>query len=137
MSARSEPADPRRLRFARARRVVRGADFRRAYQHGSRARGEVLIVVAVANDLDHARLGLSVGRRIWKRAVRRNRVRRIFREAFRLAQHELPPGFDLILIPAAPRLDPRLEPTRAELVRLARLAAERFRAKAEARRPSP
>jgi ribonuclease P protein component len=111
--------------------MVQGAAFQRAYSQGSRARGSILTVVAVPNGLEHPRLGLSVGKKIWKSAVRRNRVRRIFREAFRLSQAELPVGFDLVLIPAAPRLEPGLAPTRAELVKLARKATERCRSRAE------
>lgn len=72
------------------------------------------------------RLGLSVGKRIWKSAVRRNRVRRIFREAFRLERSALPSGVDYVLIPAQPRLEPALEATRAELVKLARKAHRRM-----------
>ena len=122
---------PGPLRFHRSRRMVRGAEFQRAYRQGARARGQILTVVAVPNGLGHPRLGLSVGKKIWKSAVKRNRVRRVFREAFRTEQHELPAGFDLVLIPAAPRLEPRLEATRAELVRLAHEAAERCAARGE------
>lgn len=111
--------------FPRRMRLVRGADFQRAYRQGNRARGDLLVVVAHPNGLDHPRLGLSVGKVIWKHAVRRNRLRRLFREAFRLEQHALPAGYDLVLVPAAPRLEPRLEPLRAELVRLAARAARR------------
>ena len=113
--------------------MVRGSDFARAYASGSRARGGFLLGVACPNGLPHARLGLSVGRAIWKSAVRRNRIRRIFREAFRLEQHSLPKGHDLILIPAAPRLEPSLEGTRRELVRLAERAARRCVEKSAAR----
>lgn len=137
MSADPLPPTTRPLRFLRTHRVVRGADFQRAYKHGSRARGDVLMVVAVANGLEQPRLGLSVGKRIWKSAVRRNRVRRIFREAFRLSQFELPAGFDLILIPAAKALEPKLEATTEELVRLAAKAAARFRVKQEEQGPKP
>ena len=82
----------------------------------------------------HTRLGLSVGKRIWKSAVKRNRVRRIFREAFRLEYPSLPPGCDLVMIPSVPGLDPGIEETRAELVRLAKKAhakSARKRAAAE------
>jgi ribonuclease P protein component len=122
----------RRLRFTRKMRLVRSADFARAYREGSRARGAILVVVAIANDVGATRLGLSVGRSIWRRATRRNRVRRIFREAFRLSYGELPVGFDLVLIPAEARLEPGLEDTRRELVRLSRKAAARCRDKSRA-----
>jgi len=121
--------DPAPLRFRRHQRLRRNADFSRVFRQGSRARSERLVVVVLDNGLEHSRLGLSVGKRIWKSAVRRNRVRRVFREAFRLAQHELPAGFDLVLIPARPRLEPRLDEVRADLVHLARKAQRRLEAK--------
>lgn len=106
-------------------RVVKKSDFDRAFRDGARARGAVLLVVARPNGLPGARLGLSVGKAIWKSAVRRNRVRRIFREAFRLEYPRLPMGFDLVLVPAAKALEPELETTRAELVKLAHKAVRR------------
>jgi ribonuclease P protein component len=105
-------------------------DFARAYRHGSRARGAILRVVVVPNGLEHTRLGLSVGRVIWRSAVRRNRVRRIFREAFRLERHGLPSGIDVVLIPAEKGLDPTLERTRSELVSLVAKAWRRHGEKA-------
>lgn len=119
------------LRFRRHQHVRSPADFGRAFRRGSRARGSILMVVVHENGLDHARLGLSVGKSVWKSAVRRNRVRRVFREAFRLEQHALPAGCDLVLVPAQPRLEPELEATRAELVKLARKARRRLAEKRE------
>jgi len=107
-------------------RLRRQRDFQRAYRDGSRARGRLLVVVAVENDLGWTRMGLAIGKKIWKGAVRRNRVRRVFREAFRLSQDDLPVGVDLILMAAEPRLDPKLEETQSELVHLARKAHRRY-----------
>lgn len=104
----------------------RRRDFERAYREGSRARGESLLVVVVENGTAETRLGLSVGRAIQRRAVRRNRVRRVFREAFRLTRHELPRGLDVVMIPARKGLDPRLEEVRAELRRLVPKAHRRY-----------
>ncbi len=123
------PRTTRPLAFKRAQRLVRGSDFERVYRRGARAKGETLIVVAAANELELSRLGLSVGKRIWKLAVRRNRLRRVFKEAFRLEQHRLPKGFDFVLIPALAGLVPELAATRAELVRLALLASQRYAAR--------
>jgi len=93
------------LRFPRHFRIRSGADFGRAYRNGRRARGSILLVVGADSGRDHPRLGLSVGKKVWKHAVKRNRVRRVFREAFRLTAPELP-NLDLVLIPAEPRLVP-------------------------------
>jgi ribonuclease P protein component len=99
------------------------------------------IVVACPNGLETTRLGLSVGKTIWKSAVKRNRIRRVFREAFRLAYPELPPGLDVVLIPARPKLVPVLADIRAELVGLVLKAASKRagsgdrKAREEPRRP--
>ena len=111
-----------RRRFRPHHRMKSGAQFSRAYSRGARARGPILQVVLFEHGEAHTRLGLSVGKRIWKSAVKRNRVRRIFREAFRLEYPSLPPGCDLVMIPAAAALDPDIDETRAELVRLAKKA---------------
>lgn len=113
------------LRYERRMRLVRKSDFDRAFREGSRARGAIVLVVARPNGLEVTRLGLSVGKSIWKSAVKRNRIRRIFRESFRTTYPDLPPGMDLVLIPAAPKLVPEFEATRAELVRMAHKAARR------------
>ena len=89
-------------------------------------------MIAVPNGLPHSRLGLSVGKRIWKSAVRRNRIRRVFREAFRVRYDALPRGYDLVLIPAVPRLEPRLGTIAPELERLAAKAAAKADRKASA-----
>jgi len=102
-----------------------GAQFSRAYRRGSRAKGSILQVVVFEHGGAHTRLGLSVGKRVWRSAVKRNRVRRVFREAFRLEYETLPKGCDLVLIPAAPSLNPELAATRAELVHLANKAHAR------------
>ncbi|HTF91251.1 MAG TPA: ribonuclease P protein component [Planctomycetota bacterium] len=128
-SAPKGQATPRRLDLPRETRVVRASDFERAWKQGSRARGDVLLVVAAANELPLARIGLSVGKKFWKRAVDRNRVRRIFREAFRLTRHDLPPGHDYILVPAA-RVQPTLVGACRELAHLGPKAVARLRAKA-------
>ena len=110
-------------------RLVRGKDFQAAYRDGSRARASKLLVVVNGNGLPHSRLGLSVGRRIWRSAVRRNRLRRLFREAFRLDYEALPQGLDLVLIPAEAKLTASLDEVRAELVPLAHKAHQRWLAK--------
>ena len=51
---------------------------------------------AIPNDLGYPRLGLSVGRKVGT-APKRNRIKRLLREAFRLMQHDLPRGYDLVI----------------------------------------
>jgi len=130
-----EPARTPRHTLPRECRLRSGAGFRCAYAEGTRARGELLVVVAVPNGLEHARLGLSVGKRVSKSAVRRNRVRRRLREAFRLRRGELGTGLDYVVIPTgAWAREPAAKELEAELVHLARRAADKARAKKPAAR---
>lgn len=71
-------------------------------------------------------MGLSVGKRCWKSAVRRNRVRRVFREAFRLVQAQLPEGIDVVLIASTPRLEPQLHIIQDDLNKLVWKAWRRY-----------
>ncbi|MEZ5975791.1 MAG: ribonuclease P protein component [Planctomycetota bacterium] len=121
------PREPR-LRLRRSMRVVRSGDFQRAFRLGSRARAEFLLVVARETE-GPTRLGLSIGKRIHKRAHDRNRLKRILREAFRLSHAELPAGLDLVIVPAAPGVRPTLDQARKELVLLSHKAARRLREK--------
>lgn len=86
-----------------------------------------LIVYAARNGMAFTRLGLSVGRKHGN-AVRRNRLKRLLREAFRLSQHELPMGFDMICVPKAGATEPTLAAYLVSIRTLARQAAARCRA---------
>ena len=54
-------------------------------------------MISRPNDLPHHRLALITPKKVGS-AVRRNRVKRELREAFRLMQHELPGHYDVLLV---------------------------------------
>jgi ribonuclease P protein component len=94
----------------------RPTDFRRMYEGRRSASDGWLIVYACEKGLPHSRLGLSVSRKIGT-ATFRNRLRRLYREAFRLTRHAMPTGLDLVLIPRSPA-EPSLEELKRALPRL-------------------
>jgi ribonuclease P protein component len=81
----------RPYRFRPCHRLRSAADFERVYRSGRRAGDGLFAVNALANEIGVARLGMSVSTRTVGNAVRRNRVRRIIREVFRLRRPTLPP----------------------------------------------
>jgi len=56
-----------------------------------------LVIFAKPNDLPHPRLGISIGRPVGV-AAKRNRIKRLLRESFRLMQHDWPRGYDVVVI---------------------------------------
>ena len=111
----------------RTARVVRNRDFSRIYARGERAGGEHLTIVALRRREPGHRLGLSVSKANGC-AVIRNKIKRIFREAFRLERPELPGSFDVVMIPRQRPGKYVLAEVRAELRRLlARIEAGKGR----------
>lgn len=92
---------------------------------GARASNHLLTVCAAPNGLDHPRLGLVVGARHGN-AVRRSRIKRLIREAFRLSRPQLLCGLDLVCIPhrGAPL---ELAALRRSLVELSRRLRRRLK----------
>ena len=90
------------LRFRRSHRLLSPADFQPLFDQAELRVGDaVLLLLVRQNQLDHARLGLVVGKRRVRRAVHRNTVRRVCRESFRLRQASLA-GLDIVVLVRAP-----------------------------------
>ena len=113
-----------RLTFPQTRRMKTPAEFDRCYARKRSASDNVLIVYACENGLAFSRLGCSVSKKVGN-AVVRHRYKRLFREAFRLMQHELPTTVDFIVIPRIGS-EPTQDDVKNSLVKLAHQAARKL-----------
>jgi ribonuclease P protein component len=91
--------------FTPDQRLHSAAEFGRVFAEPARSSDRFFTVLARSSDRNHARLGLTVARRAAKRAVDRNRIKRLARESFR--QHRDLPPWDFVVLarPAAERAE--------------------------------
>ncbi len=77
-------------------RLKKQADFQRLFQKGKRGYAPSLMMIYIPSD--KLTMGISIGKKHGK-AVRRNRIKRLLREAFRATQDEIKGTYKLVLMP--------------------------------------
>jgi len=73
----------------------KGWEFEYVYSRGKRLHGDGFTLICRLNNTESSRLGISVHRNI-RGAVKRNRLKRIIRESFRLWREQYPAGVDIV-----------------------------------------
>ncbi len=71
--------------------------FRRMYRTGKSEVTPLFVLYLRKNGRKTNRLGITTSKTVGK-AVQRNRCRRVLKEAYRLLEAEVRPGYDLILV---------------------------------------
>ncbi|MDY6806743.1 MAG: ribonuclease P protein component [Cyanobacteriota bacterium] len=96
----------------KANRLRRNKDFSKVYQKGCRQKGPDLVLRALPNpkknsEIDEAegaktasptRVGISIGKKVSKHAVVRNRLKRQIRAAMKVLLPKIKPGWDLAIV---------------------------------------
>lgn len=98
-------------------RLTRTNDFKRVRRFGRSYAHPLVVLVATRSDRPGVRIGVAAGKVLGK-AVRRNRAKRLLREALRPLLTSISPGCDLILIARLPILQASLPEIRAALTAL-------------------
>ncbi len=88
------------FRLPKSARLRKPGEFRRVYTEGKRFEGRLMTVFIVPSTGKFQRLGITASKKAVGNAVRRNRAKRLLREAFRLNRaelNELETKFDWVL----------------------------------------
>lgn len=85
------------FKFGRGHRLLRKSEFEKAFGRGKRYSVDGLEFIYLPNGLDNSRLGLIVSRKTGRRANTRNRIKRLFREVFRLNEGRLATAADIVI----------------------------------------
>lgn len=84
--------------FPRRLRLLTAGEYRHVFDHAVfKIHGTGLLALARPNTLGHPRIGLVFSKKNVRRAVDRNRLKRLVRESIRLQQHCLP-AVDIVVL---------------------------------------
>jgi ribonuclease P protein component len=120
LATREPYGTPTSFGFPKTARILRAADFRKAYNQGTRFTGRYFAAfcLRVARVQSNGpRLGFTVPRAFGK-AVLRNRVKRRLRDALRMRLPEVAPEWDIVINPRRPAIAAPVEELRREVDRL-------------------
>ena len=77
--------------------IKKNSEFIRAYKKGKFCAGRFIVLYILKNSLSINRLGITVGKKFGK-SVRRNRIKRLIRESYRVWEEYIKGGYDLIFV---------------------------------------
>jgi ribonuclease P protein component len=123
-------SDDMRRRFPKARHLLRHSDFERVYKHGRRHFARHLTVFYLRREGEPAVSGLRIGFTVGKvlgKAVERNRMRRVLREAARLSGLERALDVDVVVNPKKSLLDADFVEVRSEMGKALEVIEKSFR----------
>lgn len=86
-------------------RLTRRKDFAAIHAKGSCAGQDWIVIKYMQSNQLNTRIGFSVSKNFSKKAVQRNRIKRVLREACCGYLDLLKTGFDIIIIPKATKKD--------------------------------
>jgi ribonuclease P protein component len=89
--------DQRRYIFPKSHHLRSPMEFAAVYDAKVRESRGPLLIYAMPNNLSHARIGISTSRKVGT-APRRNKIRRMLRETFRLMQYDFPGAYDFVIV---------------------------------------
>ncbi|RLS57520.1 MAG: ribonuclease P protein component [Planctomycetota bacterium] len=119
-----------RYPFRPDQRVRQPAEYEAVFARKHSAGDGVLLIFVDLRTTGPSRLGTSVGKRLGNSVIR-HRWKRLLREAFRLAQHELPLALDIVVVPRATVI-----PTLTQISQSLRKLINKAHRKARAARPA-
>jgi ribonuclease P protein component len=101
--------------------LKKNLEFIKVFRKGKCCRGSFLYLYALQNNLPCNRLGISASRKVGK-SVTRNRIKRLIRENYRLNEHNMRAGFDIVFTAKPGLIMPCYKDVQRELLFLAKKA---------------
>lgn len=94
--------------------LKKNVHFLRVYRKGKKSYNKYYALHYINNGLTYNRLGIKTSKKL-AGAVKRNRIRRLIKESYRLSEDRIKAGYDIVIVPgdAAVLIDSYSEASRA------------------------
>ena len=86
-------------RLPKNERLLKASDFKFVFQNGTKYKGKYLLMFSVSGDT--RKFGVVVSKKVSKKAVVRNKIKRCLREIYRTNKYVLPEGTDIVIVALA------------------------------------
>ncbi|MCF8010175.1 MAG: ribonuclease P protein component [Clostridiales bacterium] len=83
--------------MSRLKILKKNKEYKRVINKGYSVVNKKIVLLSLKNNYDSARFGFSISKRIGN-AVKRNRLRRLFKEICRLNMDSFEPGYNYVII---------------------------------------
>jgi ribonuclease P protein component len=103
------------------KRLTQKWEFQRGYQKGKKYWNRCFVMYVVWNSLNQTRLGITATKKLGG-SVKRNRIKRLIRESFRLSKHQIRQGYDIIVVGRSEAIDMKCQQAQSSLLQLLRQA---------------
>lgn len=78
--------------------IKKSTEFQHTFKAGSWYSADILMTYILKNNLEFNRVGVAVGKKVFNRSTKRNRIKRLLREAYRLNEKTLKTGYDIVIV---------------------------------------
>lgn len=94
--------------------ITKNYEFMRVYKKGRFFVGRHIVLYVLPNKYEINRIGITVSKKFGK-SVKRNRIRRLIRENYRLFETAIKPGYDCVFVARSHETMPEYAEIRKEM----------------------
>lgn len=78
--------------------IKKSTEFQHVFKSGTWYSADILMIYILKNNFEFNRVGVAVGKKVSNRSTKRNHIKRLLRESYRLNETTLKIGYDIVIV---------------------------------------